>query len=815
MLRRRPALRFTVLLAGGILIAEVCTLPWQWLFAPLSVTFTASLLFLLLAPNYLTCSLLVEASMVLLGLTLAAAHNDSSTRARLSAINEEDTLIVKGTLEDQPALHGKTVRMTMTGRVISVDGSLDSSQKRLIILASARRFGGLAEDWTVGQSVAVRGTLSEFPKPRNPGEFNYGKYLTLNEVDGILWLADTLQPPPGSEGWSVSIWFSIQREWFGKVFDRLHGPRQAGFLRGVVFGDRREIPMELKESFVNTGTVHILAVSGSNVAVIALALYMILGLFRIPKSWIVAVTILGLLYYMMITGASSSIVRATIMACLILAGQIVERKPDVYNSLSVAAMIVLLLSPSQLLDVGFQLSFAAVLSIVSIYPRLNTLIQKIPGRFEEIKALDYILKLFAVSLAAQLGTLSFTAYYFERFSVISLVANLIAVPVVGINLVLGCLTLAMSGLSLWIAGVYAALNEILVSFLLGFVQAAASVPYAVVETVGFSFTAAVVFYLSLVFVLNLDKPAVMKASSAGLLLVGIVWLCIPAFEPRGVLRLTALDVGQGDAILVEFPNKTTMLIDAGPKSPEFDAGEKIVVPFLKRSGIRRIDRLVVSHPHSDHIGGMPFLLSAIDVGALVESDTSTTSRLHGLVRTRASPRVGWQCAQSGMELSSDPAVRVYCLSPTSPSDRNLNNRSIVLKIVYGQTSAILSGDAEKEAEEHIYESYREFLDSDILKAGHHGSATSSSSPFLDGITPNFAIISVGRRNKFGHPSADVVREMQRRGVEVFRTDREGAVIFESDGTVWKKRHWRIQEPHDEQSHSSWEKALGKENRSTL
>ena len=814
MLRRRPALRFTLLLAGGILLAEACAVPFQWLLAPLAAVFAASLVLYFFTPNHLACSVLIEASVLLLGLTLAIVQDESSKKTRLSPIGEEDTLIVKGTLEDQPALHGKTVRMTMRGRVTSGVRPPDSLQRRFIVLASAKRYEGLAERWTVGQSVGVRGTLSEFPRPRNPGEFDYGKYLTLNEVDGILWLADTLESV-SAEGWSLAVWFSVQREWFGKVFDRLHGSRQAGFLRGVVFGDRREIPVELKESFVNTGTIHILAVSGSNVAVIALALYMALGLFRIPKHWIVVTTIFGLLYYMMITGASSSIVRATIMGCVILLGQILERKPDIYNSMSVAAMIVLLLSPSQLLDVGFQLSFAAVLSIVSIYPRLELLIRKIPARFEEIKALDYILKLFAVSLAAQLGTLPFTGYYFERFSVISLAANLIAVPVVGINLVLGCLTLASSLFSMWIAGVYAALNEILVSFLLGFVQAAASVPYAVVETPGFSLTAGVVFYLSLACVLNLDKPAITKAASASLVVVGIVWLCFSSRATRNVLRLTALDVGQGDAILVEFPNKTTMLIDAGPKSPEFDSGERIVAPFLKRNGVRRIDRLVVSHPHSDHIGGMPFLFSAVNVGAMVESDTATASRLHATVRARAADNATWQRARQGMEISPDPAVRVYCLSPASASDPNLNNRSIVLKIVYGQTSVLLTGDAENEAEEHLSGKYGRFLDSDILKAGHHGSATSSSLPFLDSITPNFAIISVGRRNKFGHPSANVVQEMERRGVQVFRTDREGAIIFESDGGVWKKCRWRIQEPHNEQSHSNQKEALGKENRSIL
>jgi len=796
VLRRRPALRFTLLFSGGILLTGIQLISLSCLFGCLIVVFLGACSAGLFAPRRIAGSLLIQAAIVVLGMTLTALQRDGSSDRRLSLRGAGDTIRVHGVLEDEPSLRGKSVRMIVAAHLMVQHQFQDSSERRFIVLASARRFRGLADQWSVGQSVAILATPDEFPQPRNPGEFDYGKYLTLNEVDGILWLADTLPAAPLPRGWQPVVWFSAQRAAFGEVFDRLHGTLPAGFLRGVVFGDRREIPTELKESFVNTGTIHILAVSGSNVAVIALVLTMVLGLIRIPKQWIVVITIVGLLYYMMITGASSSIVRATIMGCVLLVGQALERRADVYNSLSVAALVVLLASPSQLLDVGFQLSFAAVLSIVSIYPKLDSLIKRIPARFEEIKAVDYVLKLFAVSLAAQLGTLPFTAYYFERFSLVSLVANLVVVPVVGVNLVLGCLTLAASAFSEWIAATYAALNEVLVLFLLGFVESASSVPFAVVETVGFSLMGALVFYFFLIAILNPGNRVVVKTATAGLLLVGIISACVHLVtDPTGILRVTVLDVGQGDAILVEFPNKTAMLIDAGPKDPGFDAGERIVVPFLKRNGIGKIDRLVVSHPHSDHIGGMASLISNLSVDVLLEGDTLTASRLHRAFRAAAVNAIEWRQIRSGAELSPDPGVRVYCLSPSVLSDRNLNNRSVVLKILYGQASIVLPGDAESEAEERISNQFGTFLDSDVLKSGHHGSMTSSSASFLNGITPNFAIISVGKRNKFGHPSPEVVEDMNRRNIEVLRTDREGAIVLESDGTGWKRRHWRNQESH--------------------
>ena len=783
------------MLAGGILLSELLAIPPHWLFASLSFLFASALIMNARFPLRLSSLILSHVLIVSLGMTLAAVERERIGHRRFSSGGEGDTLTAFGVLEDAPFIQGKSVRMTVGSDLTVRRQSRDSSERRFLVLASEKRYGGLVDTWDVGASVVVRGTLAEYPRPRNPGEFDYGRYLALNGVDGILWLTDTLCATPSRSPWRPAMWFGGQRAAFGRIFDRLHGPEQSGFLRGVLFGDRTEIASDLKEAFVNTGTIHILAVSGSNVAVIALALYMLLGLFRIPKRWIVALTILGLLYYMMVTGASSSIVRATIMGCVFLIGQTLERKVDIYNSISVAAMVILLLSPSQLFDVGFQLSFAAVLSIVMLYPKLNLLIQRIPSRFEEIKAIDYVLKLLAVSLAAQLGTLPFTAYYFERISLVSLAANLVVVPVAGINLVLGCLTLGASAVSEWVAGTYAALNEILVSLLLGFVQAGASVPYAVVETAGFSMAGTAVFYCVLVGVFNLGNRVIRKYVVTGLLLVGTgsVWSAL-AGDAQGILRLTVLDVGQGDALLVEFPNKATMLIDAGPKAPGFDSGEKIVVPFLKRHGVSLIDRLVISHPHSDHIGGMLFLLKHMNVGALLEADTMTASRLHGAVRAAVTNTNSLKLIRAGMELSPDPSVRVYCLSPSEVvSDRNLNNRSVVLKIQYGLTSVMLPGDAEKEEEEHVYSRFGSFLDSDILKAGHHGSATSSSLLFLDGITPNFAIISVGRRNKFGHPSRDVLKEMHGRNMRIFRTDAEGAIVFESDGSRWTRSHWGNQE----------------------
>jgi len=795
VLRRRPALRLVVLLSGGILAAHHAAVPPLWTLLFLVLLFGSAL-----ALRFrFSAQILLQCCVVVLGFHLTAMEQRRTDVRRLPDTLAGDTLRVYGILEEDPLPRGKTFRMVIASDSLESPRPIPVEHRRLVVYASAERFHGLPDRWKAGKLVAVRGVLEPFPGPHNPGEFDYGRYLTLNEIDGILWLADTATTEGGAGSYSVRIWFTKLRSRFGAILERFHGPLQSGFLRGVLLGDRSGIPTEVKESFMMAGTIHILAVSGAHGAVIAAALYIVLGLFRFPRRWVVVLTVAGLSFFMMLTGAPASIVRATIMTTSVLGARLLERKTDIYNSIAVAALIILLWSPSQLLNVGFQLSFAAVVSIVSIYPRLSLLIRKIPARFEEIKAIDYVLKLFAVSLAAQLGTLPFTAYYFERFSIVSLLANLIVVPLVGVNLILGCITLLASAVSTWIAASYAALNDLLVTFLLGFVKAAASVPFAAVETVGFSFGGALLYYVCLIGILHINNLAVVKRTAAALLVIVNLNLYLRLYldvvsPPR--LSITALDVGQGDALVIRFPNGRNMVIDAGPRTFADDAGKRVVVPYLLRRGITRIEALVASHPHSDHIGGMPYLLTKLPVDTLYEADTLTASRLHGLLRRELKEYdVGWSQLRSGREISPDPSVRVYCLGPSaSATVSNLNDRSVVLKIVYGSTSAVLPGDAERGEENEIVRRYGAFLDTELLKAGHHGSSTSSSGEFLNGMSANFAIISVGTNNKFRHPSPAVVERMQRMGMEVSRTDRDGAIVYESDGTRWKRIRWRTEGP---------------------
>ncbi|MBI2619256.1 MAG: DNA internalization-related competence protein ComEC/Rec2 [Ignavibacteriales bacterium] len=796
MLRRRPALRFVLLLGGGIILANELQIDvGENLFLLAPLTLCTFLFFLTSSRGWFTL-VLAHLQIAFLGFSLATIQEADLTARRIRPGSVIEPTLVSGILEESPIHQGNTLRLVVEVDSVYEKGKGRPERKRLMVLMP-RKDVPVDPSFEAGQRLELEGRVDDFPRARNPGEFDYGRLLALSEIDGVLRATRVALRSGQSGKLSLRRWFNRVRSKLGEILEFHHGAEQASFLRGVMLGDRRSIPAELKQSFIDTGTIHILAVSGAHVAIVGLILYLVFGLFRMPRIAVILMTMGGLLFYMMLTGASSSIVRATIMGCVILGGRLMERRTDVYNSICVAACIVLLWRPLQLFDVGFQLSFAAVLSIVYFYPRLSELLRRIPAEWEEIRGLTRVWQVFAVSFAAQLGTLPFSAHYFERFSVISLAANLIVVPMVGLNLMIGSLTLAASFFSNAGASVYAAVNQVLANVLLGAVRVAADVPHASVETGAFTLKAAILYYLVLFGLFNLGRPARLKP----VVLCIMVILTESVFgnvAERGerVMRVTTLDVGQGDSHLFQFPNGAILLLDSGPAGPGFDAGARTIGPFLRRKGISTIDAIVMTHPHADHTGGVASLLDEFRVREVIEAEPGARSRFHSELQKIMDKKSVKRMAGVGSEISPDPSVRLYVVHPlwNKDSTHSANNRSVVLKLVYGATAALFTGDAEREAEEQMRRRFGAFLDSDLFKVGHHGSITSTTETFLDGITPEFAIISVGRQNKFGHPSNEVIERMQRRGVEIVRTDREGAAVFESDGNIWKRIHWRTRTP---------------------
>jgi competence protein ComEC len=657
-------------------------------------------------------------------------------------------------------------------------------------------------NFSYGDAIQFSAMLEEPQETRNPGEVSYRDYLALNNVYGVMRVRGFH---------AITVIGRRTPDW---LFDRCVFPArhfvahaiysastgdEGRYLAGLLLGDRSDLSKEIQQAFANTGTIHVLAVSGSHVVVIVAAIYALFGILRIPSRPKICATIAAIFFYMLLTGAAPSVVRATLMTAVVLGGKLLQRRSSVYNCLGASAMLMFLYDPKQVFDVGFQLSFAAVFSMVFFYPRMTAWTSVIPRTTRIGRAALAAAELTAVSAAAQIGTIPFTAYYFEKVSLISLFANLFVVPLAGLNITIGFVSILFSAVSSWIGSCFTEVNIVLAHCVLGVVKASNQIPFAIVHTATFGAGDTLMYAVTAAMVFNLSRPAVFRRLFL-MLFFAIDCLLIAnavSSSPR-LMRVTFFDVGQGDAALVEFPGDRSLLIDAGPRSPVYDAGEKVLAPGLRRLHVNRLSALLITHPHDDHIGGMPAVLSEIGAERVIVSSVPELKAVMQKDTAFGMPGTMQQARMGGMLMVHSDA-RIYVLSPqpaearatdSAGSSAALNDSSVVIRICYGRISFLFMGDAERGTERVIIDRFGDFLHSSVIKIGHHGSGTSSSDELLRAAAPEEAVISVGRFNAFRHPSPVTLRRLRQQGVTIHRTDREGAVVFETDGTQIRRSRWR-------------------------
>ncbi len=800
MFRYRPAMKFAVPLACGIIIG------WEWAFplwVPLSAAAFGAALLYLFRNSPQVSGLALTALIFFAGLAKITYDAGSSEPDNVGgAAAYHHPVLLSGRLVEPPRFSPRAVHFVLDAETLWIEQrSCPVAGGVLVTVRRGKGYDSLLARLTYGREMTVSGLLTPPEGMRNPGEFDRAAYLRLNDVFAEMFIQkrDTIIAPGAVSAPSLlARWVYPARRWVGRVLDHYFRGEEAEFLKGLIIGERSDISFEVKSAFISAGVMHILAVSGLHVVIVSMMLLVILEILRVPQK--VRLILMGLIltYYTFFTGASASVARSVLMALVLLFAPWTERKADVYNALAFSAIVVLLADARQLFQPGFQLSYVAVFSLVYLYPKVARIGTLLPERLQHSKILGALGAGLGVSVAAGLGTIPFGAYYFGKISLVGVVANLVIVPLSNLILCLGMLTVALAPVSAWLAGVYAAATSLSTWLLLRSVEFFARVPYAFVAgRFGAGFF--VVSYGLLALGLNIGRPERRPAALLGTLLALNALVFASAFDGREPgLRVTMVDVGQGDAILVQLPEGHAILVDAGPRLNGADAGERFLLPYLRYRGVDRLDAVVVSHPHGDHLGGVPAVLRHLPVGMVFDCGSALQGALPAeYAHLIDSLGLAHRNVRRGERLDLVPSVRCYVLSPgegSAPDDtldnHAVNNQSVVLRIVYGRTSILLSGDAEVGVEEEIAERYATFLKSDILKTGHHGSKTSSSDPYLDAVKPAVAMISVGARNTFGHPSPGVLARLVGRGVRILRTDREGAVILESDGALWHEVAWR-------------------------
>ncbi len=641
----------------------------------------------------------------------------------------------------------------------------------------------------IGDRIVFRGKAGTLSLARNPGQFNAKNYYRLNGFAGRIFLRSPKDLISVEHDNAFSLKKSLVqpvRDFVREKTEKFVAGDVTGLARAMVLGERSGISRETNENFMNSGTVHILSVSGLHIGFLTGILVTLSSVLRVPRRLRFFIVAPLLIFYALVVGSGPSVVRAVIMAIIVLFGLLLQRKSNLMNSLGFAALVILAFAPSQLFSPGFQLSFAAVLSIAFFYERMVTSVRKSYPKVVELRWVNPLLSASSLTIAATLGTVPITVFYFERVSLVSVLANLLIVPLSGIFTSMTFTFLAFSTFSSALASVYGAAAQTVGIVILKLNSIIGSWNASIVRIDDSAMLFSALYFVWLVSVFLFGGKSVLKKLVFAVLLGGNLILYSSLFFSRSEGRLYVLDVGQGDAIYIELPSGKNLLIDAGVNFGMNDAGARIIVPFLRKRGVDHIDYFVISHLHSDHIGGAASVLRNLKVRNFIYPDQNSVSRSWKTTLAAVEAmRIPSRHALAGMILDSGAMHRVYVLHPNGKyvganglSYRSrLNDGSVVLKVCIGRESVLLCGDIEHKVELELVRAYGHFLASEILKSAHHGSETSSSDEFLLSVRPRYGVISVGAGNRFGHPSESVIERMNRAGILTMRTDSLGAVCF--------------------------------------
>lgn len=569
-------------------------------------------------------------------------------------------------------------------------------------------------------------------------------------------------------------------------------PRASGIVSAIVIGDRTGLDIDVERRLQESGTYHVIAISGGNIALLAgltLAAFRVAGL--LGRSAMLSAA-LGLLAYGIVVGGGASVERAVFMACVYFVGRAWDLRGPPFQSLLLAAGVLCLADPLSVADPASLLTFGATLAIVAVAPLMPH--QGLPRLVRPVSSL------FAASLAVEVVLLPVAASDFSRVTVAGLVLNFAAIPLMAVAQFAGMAIVPLHGLSPVAARTIGWVAFAGAEGLVHTADLVALAPWSTWRVPPPSAIAMVIYYAALLTAYGVARqtvrlPAlsvapVFRLATAAAAAAGI-WIVAPpalrATHGDGRLHVTFIDVGQGDAALVRFPLGSSMLIDAGglTGTATFDIGERVVMPVLWNAGVYRLEVLALSHGDADHIGGAPTLLPEFRPPDVWEGVPVPPHQVLARLRVATQQqRTRWTTLQRGDRTSIDD-VEVRVVHPPPPDWERQdvrNDDSTVLELRWKEVSVVFTGDIGRETEQAIAPLF-EPAALRVLKVPHHGSITSSSNAFVRALRPDVAVISVGRSNNFGHPAAAVLERYDAVGAQVFRTDRDGAVSLETNGSA--------------------------------
>ena len=660
-----------------------------------------------------------------------------------------------------------------------------------------------------GDHVAVHGRYHPPRGGLNPGGFDYATYLEHHGIDLVGTIVGA-QAVTLLESGAVSlrwrVWNQIDH-WRTSIREAsIHSLRQPalGIVLGMIIGERGYLEQELQDWFMATGTVHLLSISGSHLGLVAAVVYWIMRrlLVWMPTAIILTITRrltlsqVAILFtwpavalYTLLAGAELATVRSLVMITMAMGAVWLGHDRHLNHTMAVAVLLIVYHDPRAIFDISFQLSFLSVFVMIQMIGITGPWDKEPTQSENQWEACATLYGVNALSFSAVLTLITFplVAFYFNQMPWLGVFTNLVAIPLTGFILVPFGLCMAIwtmltgADMLAWGPGL-----EYAFTWLVDGVHWCATIPGAQWFVAAPSILTMMLFYSG---VLLASMPTLSKQwrmAGAGLALALISWwLAPPSHQGNGDhWRVTFLDVGQGDSALVELPDGQTILIDGGTRHDRFDMGRSVVAPFLWNRGVSHIDHVIGTHQQLDHVGGLIWILQHLSVGQFwdqgVERQEHFATDLASALQSRGTPK---RAAMQGQDVLSSGPCRLTILNP--PLDERpvgslsfhtgteLNNRSIVSRLDCGAHSILFAADIETGGLRQLPESGHQPVT--VLKVPHHGARSSLDQDWLRQVHPKYAIISVGSTNPYGHPAPAVIKTFDDQAIEVYRTDRDGAV----------------------------------------
>jgi competence protein ComEC len=719
----------------------------------------------------------------------------------IAAYNDEEAVRFRALVVEEPEVRGRVQRMRIEARELWEAGAWRSTDGGALLRRSA------VPRYHYGDLLEVEGKLST---PPDLDDFDYREYLARQGIQSTIDYPQTERLDSGQGNPALELIHETRQRLGSALAGALPEP-QAALAQGIVLGQRSALPSDLTDDLNSTNTSHIIAISGYNVTLVA-------GLIVGALAWLagrrqaVLFALFAIAFYTLLTGASPSIVRAAIMGGLFLLATLVGRPGSALASIVVAAAIMTAWSPLAIHDVSFQLSFAAVIGLAYLAPELEAratqLLGPRVGGAERLKRgwPNLLLDVSTVTVAAIAATLPIIALNFGRISLIGLPANLLVVPAFPLIFTLSAAAAVVGAIAEG-AGQYVAWAAWLpLTYMIETVRALADVPFASLSVGGFGMGHAAAFYAvlgALVWGVSRQRPGQAQLLRARAILsvplhrlatpirlvptawlagglafaAVLVWWAVLS-TPGDRLTVTVMDVGQGDAILIEGPEGHKVLVDGGPSGDAVSEALGRELPFWDRE----LDMVVLTHPQDDHLMGLLTVLERYDVGEVMASPATADSAAFAEWRAMIErEKIPYHEAVPGewIDMGQGASLRVLAPAVDAVEDgADLNDSSLVLKLAWGSVSFLLPGDLEADGEAALLASGGD-LRATVLKVPHHGADTSTTDPFLAAVQPLVSVISVGEDNSFHHPSPSTIDKLDQ--TVLYRTDENGRVRFSTDG----------------------------------